>query len=371
MNITNQILCLSTLLLLTACSATISPCAPKAYSNITIQDGLATHLDKELFTAYQAGTFEGSVVIAEKSQVILRRGYGCSDQVTQQANEPDTISDIGSVAKTFTASAILKLQEQGKLNIQMPLAHFFDNTPADKTNITVYQLLTHTSGLENFHNDSDFEAMNRAEAEQRILALPLRFIPGQQQAYSNAGYTLLAAIVERISNMPFQHYIRQELLIPANLHSTGWYQDETLISSLLAKGYGGDDAGETTFTKPLTWALTGAGGMVSSADDLLRWYQALSNGLLFSGEQQQLLFRKAERSHWTAGSWAIRTIQAQTTIEMGGSTDFGYTAKIQYLPTQDIVQILLFNRYSERYSTGTHHAVSNTMLLPVIQNNDI
>lgn len=367
MNIINRIVYLALLLSLSACSTVPSSCTPLTNSHLTVQGALASHLDKTLSTAYQAGIFEGSTIIAEKGHIILRRGYGCADQATQQANAADMISDIGSVAKTFTASAILKLQTQGKLNLNQPLTEFFDNVPADKAHITIYQLLTHTSGLENFHNDSDFDVMSRSEAETRILALPLRFLPGEAQAYSNAGYTLLAAIVERVSTIPFQHYVRQHLLLPAGLHHTGWYQDEHIALLPFAKGYGGEHAGQLTFNKPLTWALIGAGGMVSSADDLFRWYQALSTAQLFTAEQQQLLFTKAETGHWTAGSWAVRTIQAQDVIEMGGSTDFGYTAKIQYLPAQDIVIILVFNRYSEHYGTGTHHAVSNNILLPAIQ----
>lgn len=352
-------------LLSTACASTAAPCPYPPPPRDVPADALGARMDGLLERHHDAGAFSGGALVTRAGQTVLRRGYGCSDRQAGAAFTSASISDIGSVAKTFTAAAILQLDAQGRLALDAPLVRIYPDVPDAKRAMTIRQLLTHSSGLDDFHADTDFEPMTRAKAEQRILALDMRFAPGEGEAYSNAGYTLLAAIVERVTGNRFQDHLRQSLLAPAGLADTGWYGDDAIDRSRLARGYGGETPGMTTFERPITWALIGGGGMVSTVDDLQVWHAALSNDSL-PGLTAPQIFQSDAGRRWSAGSWRNHVLQDTAVIEMGGSTDFGYTAKIQAIPSEDVLVVLLLNAYAGAQGTGIHHTLSNRVLLPAI-----
>ena len=132
-------------------------------------------------------------------------------------NTAHTVFSLGSVTKQFTAAAILKLEEQGS---SAPIGRFI-GAPADKAGITLHQLLTHTAGLPVYTGD-DFEPAGRDETVAKMLAAPLRFPPGSDFAYSNAGYSLLAAIVVLASGEGYEEFLRANLFTPAGLEATGY-----------------------------------------------------------------------------------------------------------------------------------------------------
>src|SRR5690606_24658523 len=203
------------------------------------------------------------------------------------------------------------------------------------------------------------------QAESRILAMPLIAKPGEKIAYSNAAYTLLAAIVEKASGQPFQEYIRNNLLTQLGLSHTGFYQDTRISARKLAHGYRGDDQGSTTFEKGLTWALVGSGGMVTSIDDLVNWFTALKNGTIFPDGTPNLVFTEANE-RWLLGSFAQVDINGESIIQMGGSTDYGYTALIQFVPSRDLLIVLLLNAHDRKYGNATHHRLSRNHILPIL-----
>lgn len=325
----------------------------------------AKRLDQALTSEHIQGTFDGMVRVVQHQQLLFECGYGDADRALHKHNDSQNLYDMGSIAKTFTAAAVLQLHVQGKLSLSSRLVEFYPNAPADKRDINIEQLLAHQSGLDNFHNTSDFEPIDRDEAERRILSLPLLSQPGTDITYSNAAYTLLAAIVERVSGMDFRDYVQQQLLAPLQLNKTRFYADQALDPQYVAKGYGGKDSGQTTFAKPLTWALIGSGGMVSSVDDLQRWFQALQGGGQLSSELTGLVFQPVNKK-WTLGNWAISGSSGMSIWQMGGSTDYGYTALVQYVPERDLLLVLMFNGYSAKYANATHHRISRNVLLPLL-----
>lgn len=334
---------------------------PITRSDNNVISVLANELERE----HLAGTFDGLVVVAEGDTVLLKSAYGCADREGSITNTTAAIFDMGSIAKTFTAAAVLQLAHNDKLKLSDTIADYYPMAPDALKPITIQQLLGHTSGLDNFHNDSDFELMDKAQAEDRILAMPPIAKPGEKIAYSNAGYTLLAAIVEKLSEQPFQTYIHDNLLTPLNLNNTGFYLDARIPVRKLAHGYGGDDQGSTTFEKGLTWALVGAGGMVTSIDDLVAWSKALKKGSIFPAESTNLIFTEANE-RWLLGSLAQTVINDEPIIQMGGSTDYGYTALIQFAPNRDLLIVLLLNAHGSRYGNATHHRLSRNHILPIL-----
>ncbi len=322
-------------------------------------------LANELRREHLAGTFDGVVVVAEGDTVLLKSAYGCANKEDSITNTAAAIFDMGSIAKTFTAAAVLQLAHNDKLKLSDTIADYYPTAPDALKPITIQQLLGHNSGLDNFHNDSDFELMDKTQAEGRILTMPLIAKPGEKIAYSNAGFTLLAAIVEKVSKQPFQVYIHDNLLIPLNLSHTGFYQDSRISVRSLTRGYGGDDQGSTTFEKGLTWALIGAGGMVTSIDDLVAWSKALKKGAIFAAEASNLVFTEAN-DRWLLGSFARTLIDDDSIIQMGGSTDYGYTALIQFVPNRDLLIVLLLNSHGSKYGNAAHHRLSRNHILPIL-----
>jgi len=323
---------------------------------------LASNLKQE----HMEGTFDGTILISRGEDILFRQSYGYADRVRKIANSSEIISDIGSISKTFTAAAILILEQQGKLKTSDTLAKFYPSVPRDKKDITIEQLLVHSSGFDNFHSKTDFDLMTRKEAEDIILSMPLRFKAEEKVAYSNAAYTLLAAIVERVSGQLFQEFIYESILRPLKLSNTGFYKDSSIPKEMLANGYGGNDEGQTTFEKGLTWALVGAGGVVASIEDMKKWFESLSKNTTLGTRLKERVF-KSINSKWTLGNWTTRNIKETSVIQMGGSTEYGYTALIQYLPKKDLLVILLFNSYSSKYSNATHHMISRNVILPILK----
>jgi len=334
-------------------------------SIVQSEKAVIASLAYELKQEHRAGTFDGLVLVAQSDVVLFKSAYGYANRKDSVKNSAAAIFDMGSIAKTFTAAAVLQLVQNKNLQLSDTIGAFYPMAPDEVKSITIMQLLGHSSGLDNFHNDSDFELMDKAQAESRILAMPLIAKPGEKIAYSNAAYTLLAAIVEKVSDKSFQDYVHENLLTPLNLSNTGFYQDKRVSSSHLARGYGGDDQGRTTFEKGLSWALIGAGGMVTSIDDLAIWSSALKNGAMFPAGASNLVFSKANE-RWLLGSLAQVEISGESIIQMGGSTDYGYTALIQFVPNRNILIVMLLNANNSKYKNATHHRLSRNHILPIL-----
>lgn len=200
--------------------------------------------------------------------------------------EPETGFDVGSLTKLFTAAAILELVADRRLSLGDPLARLLGDAPADKTSITIEQLLKHEAGLadlvgprgvplEEYSVEFDYELVSRDELVRRALASPLRSPPGSERTYSNLGYGLLGVVIELASGRPYEEYVRETVLPPAEMERTGyaapaWQRDE------LAIGYRDDRAWGTPLDHPWlddgpSWNLRAAGGMLSTASELARW----------------------------------------------------------------------------------------------------
>lgn len=345
------------------CSA-VPKCQTALSHNYATSQSLSA-LVHELEQEHQAGTFDGVVTVVQGNSLRLQTAYGCADRQLGIPNSATSIFDMGSIAKTFTAAAVLQLVASNQLKLSDTIADYYPLAPALLKPITVQQLLGHSSGLANFHNESDFEAMNKQQAEARILAMPLIAKPGEKVAYSNAGYTLLAGIIEKVSQQSFTAYIRDHLLTPLQLRNTGFYRENQFATHKLAHGYGGDDEGKTTYEKELTWALIGAGGMVTSTEDLLIWAKALQTGAIFPAGTPNLAFARANE-RWLLGSLATTVIHGEAIIQMGGSTDYGYTALLQFAPKRDLIIVLLLNAHGSKYQNATHHQLSRQHILPFL-----
>lgn len=279
--------------------------------------------------------FAGQVLAVVDGDLALYEGYGLADAEAGVPVDTSTVFAIGSVTKAFTRAAVLKLAEEGILSLSDTLSRHLDGVPADKRDITIDELLTMRAGFHEYHDDSgDHQAMTRDEALGRILGQELRFEPGTEEAYSNSGYTLLAAIIENVSGRTYQQYVREELMEPAGMESAGFHgETDRWPDSRVARGrdfrvYG--DNQPHHWPSP-TWALKGAGGMVASAADLLRWIRAVRAGEVLGPEALARFYPEDEPNRLYAGGDDFGFVSAVMEVDHGDdivvvNTNTGYAA---------------------------------------------
>lgn len=253
--------------------------AQNSASSTIVAGEMGRRADSVMTAAERAG-FSGAVRLSMGGATVLEKGYGLADRSAGLPFTPQTLVQIGSNTKDFTAVAILQLQEQGQLRLSDSIGKFFPEWPADKRGVTIKQVLEHRAGLPNFvGTGGDFEPIDRDAFLTALMKAPLLSVPGTAQRYSNAGYSLLAAIIEKLSGTSYDSYVNDHILAPVGMHHTGfalWSYDPRL----LAHGYRGDTDIGTILGHPHPadgpyWNLRGNGGMSSTLDDMHAFYQAL------------------------------------------------------------------------------------------------
>jgi CubicO group peptidase (beta-lactamase class C family) len=226
--------------------------------------------------------FSGAVSVADRTGSLFERGYGYADWAAGRPMTPQTIFNIGSVSKQFTAAAILKLEEMGRLNVEDPITRFFEDVPADKRSITLHQLLTHTAGFVQEVRSATF-AGSPEEMIALTLAAPLQGQPGGPYSYSNAGYSLLGAVVSIASGEPYVDFVRRSLWEPAGMTDSGWWTSAPVerrafgYANAAASPHPDQSAGDGP-----PWSRRGPGALASTPQDLHRWVAALREGRVLS-----------------------------------------------------------------------------------------
>jgi CubicO group peptidase (beta-lactamase class C family) len=291
--------------------------------------------------------FSGVVLVAEGDEVTLHSAYGLANDAAATPFTPETVVDVGSLAKQFTATAILQLEQRGLLQVDDPLNAFFSPVPADRAAITIHQLLTHSAGLPD-HVTDDLSPMTRDEAREIIFGDALLFTPGTEYRYCNACYTMLALIVEKVSGQDFTAYMHSQLFATAGLEATGFYQEERWRTRLVANGYfNGVDHGSPAQWPGPYWGVLGNGGVLSTAEDLRRWWQALRTYQVLAPEQTAKLFARQiaqpDEGFFYGYGWAIEPSALGEMITHNGG-GIGGNSDLAYFPERDLLLILLGNR---------------------------
>jgi D-alanyl-D-alanine carboxypeptidase len=260
-----------------ACTAPPAPAPPGPSSPAAAVARLTDYLDGLL----QRREFRGSVQVRLGDQGLLNRGYDFANVTQRVANGPDTRFGIGSLTKQFTALAVLKLQEQGKLHTSDRVCAHLPHCPPAWAAITLEHLLTHTSGIPNYTELSDADLTGYAKKygtthpspEQLIsvfLDRPLEFAPGSRFKYDNSGYALLGYLIEQVTGQDYGTFMRQQIFDPLHLADTGYA--EPTDRKPVATGY--HDWSTPVDDRNPTFSFA-AGGLYSTANDLARWNRFL------------------------------------------------------------------------------------------------
>jgi len=293
--------------------------------------------------------FSGGAVVVRGKDVVLLKGYGQADRARGIPMTTDSVFNLGSITKQFTAAAILTLEMQGKLAVGDPISKYLDGVPADKAGITLHHLLTHSSGLGSDFSPTDYEPVGREEYVRRALASTLLFAPGTGYEYSNAGYSLLAAIVERVSGQGYEAYLTAHVFKPAGMTETG-YKAPGWARDRIAHGYrDGEDWG--TIVERIQppdapyWMLRGNGGLHTTLHDMVAWHRALDTDAVLSKEARAKYFKPyvAEGPRglsFYAYGWAVsKTLRGTTVVQHNGGNGI-YVAEFMRFPDEDTMIFL-------------------------------
>jgi D-alanyl-D-alanine carboxypeptidase len=233
--------------------------------------------------------FSGDVLVARHGKIILEKAYGLADRDKHLSNTPDTQFRIGSMNKMFTAIAILQLVGEGKIELSAPLGKYLPDYPNHDvaTKVTIRHLLTHTGGTGDiFTPEYDKHRLELRELSDYLKlygSRGLEFEPGSKWSYSNYGFILLGAVIEKVSGVSYYEYVRKHIFEPAGMHATDSLPETDSVPNR-SVGYMRKNGAWASNVDTLPWRGTSAGGGYSTVGDLFRFAQALSSGKLVKPE---------------------------------------------------------------------------------------
>lgn len=337
---------LGVLLTLSACSAIITQEAAtpgRRQSSSIFDDIVSSHFDP-----HGPGA---SVIVAKHGRILFRKAYGLADIEQNILLQSDDLFQIGSLTKQFTATAIMLLVQEGKLALSEPITRYLPDSPSVWQKITIEHLLTHTSGIVDYTKLPGFlENINKEKSLSQLIAVfkdePLQFAPGSKFAYSNSGYVLLGAIIERVSGLPYYEFMARNIFIPLGLSATSvknHERGEWIARSAGVKGYRRDELAPSVNTSQ-SYAV---GSLVTNVDDLVRWDTAIAEGKLLGPENWRKVFSPyrlpgGELTTYGYG-WFLSSRAGHPSAEHFGATS-GFSCAVLRMPQDGIYVAVLTNK---------------------------
>lgn len=291
--------------------------------------------------------FSGAVLVARGDEVLLAKGYGLASRELGVPVTPETVFHLASVSKPFTAAAVLLEAERGKLALTDPVARFVPDYPRGDE-ITIHQLLTHTSGIPDVNRLPVYEQLAaRPQTPESLVAAfrdePLEFSPGERYAYSNSNYELLALVLERVSGLRYGDLLRERIFAPLGLAATGHHGDAGAIIPGAAVGYA--PVGLGVERAPwFDWSVkTGNGSLYSTVGDLFRFARALVAGRLLSPASVAKAF--TDHVDGTGYGWFVRERHGRRQLHINGRSP-GFGSYLGIYPDDELTVVVLGNLYN-------------------------
>lgn len=291
----------------------------------------------------------GVFMVAHHGKTVFHKSYGKANLELNVDMSTDQVFQIGSMTKQFTAVAIMMLNESGKLDLHKAINHYLIDYPnGDK--ITIHHLLTHTSGIKDFTKMKNINDIAQKEMTPQMLIdffknEPCDFAPGEKFEYNNSGYVILGFIIEKTSGMSYEAFIQNNIFSKLGMKHSRYATDRNLIS-LRAYGYQKKDTiyvNKTNINYSVPYA---SGALMSSANDMLLWQDAIAHHQLINAQSTAKVFSNYELNNGEKISygygWHLKEINSKISYEHGGSI-FGFKSMGVYLPKDDIFVLGLSN----------------------------
>lgn len=317
------------------------------------QTQLKTAIDAIIDSQFKAQEPGGVVLIGRNGKVIYKKAFGTANLELNVPMKEEMVFNIGSITKQFTAIAILQLMEQGKLSLQDEITKYLTDYQVNGQKITVENLLTHTAGVP----ASAPDALTLLQAKKSLVSLqeiiatfknrPLDFAPGTKWNYSNNGYMLLGAIIEKVSGLSYPDYLKTNIFKRAEMNETLFGDDYLVIKNRAASYvYSRAESQFLNARNDKVETAYSAGAIQSTADDLFKWNQALNSHKLVNKEslkkaQAEFKLSNGKGTNYGYG-WFIGNIQGSPLVEHGGNMG-GFMSHAIYLPQEDVFVAVLYN----------------------------
>ncbi|MBS1757073.1 MAG: beta-lactamase family protein [Bacteroidetes bacterium] len=292
------------------------------------------------------------VLIVKGDKVVYKKAFGTANTELNISMQPNMLFRTGSMGKQYTAIAVLQLVEEGKINLQDSIQKYIKDFPSKGYTITIENLLTNTSGIKDYLSEisnptKQKESYTPKDGVDYIKDEPLNFKPGSEYQYSNSNYYLLGYIIETVTGKTFEDYLKENVLDKAGLKNTFYIHPEKTIPDM-PQGYSKFDGKIEKATLQEVTIMYSAGALISNADDIYQWHQALYNQQLVKKETLDkattpFKFDDGAFSQYAYG-WFVKNIDGSKTIEHSGSTD-GFQSDEIYLPNENVFIVTLFNCY--------------------------
>lgn len=308
---------------------------------------LGKKLDSALLAAVPP-TFWGTVLVAKEGEIVYARCWGAADYQKQPIGL-DTLFELASTSKQVTATAILRLEQQGKLKTSDTLDKVFRGLPEDKKKVTIQHLLTHTAGLRDDLGVPYDSPISRPDYIRQMLAPALAAEPGTKFAYSNVGYALLAALVEEVTGKTFEDYVRKELFGPAGLRNSGFINEARLARNVnVTKRRTPERSDWTAARWHWGWGYKGMGGVVTTALDVLAWDQALRTEKVLGAAAREKLVTPALEGY--ACGWKVETTERGTRRAHHSGGVAGYRVEVSRWVEEDALVVVLTNDENDPFA---------------------
>ena len=326
--------------------------------NLTLTKGqarrqLTVEIDSIISSEFKAQEPGGVVLVTQKGKIIYKRAFGMANMELDVPMKEEMVFNVGSITKQFTAVAILQLMEQGKLSLGDEITKYLPDYPVNGQKITIENLLTHTAAIPG----PAAEAMTSLQGKKNLVSLqeiiatfknrPLDFAPGTKWSYSNNGYMLLGAIIEKVSGVSYPQYLEKNIFKPAGMTETHFGDDYLLIKNRAASYvYSRAESRFLNARNDKVETAYSAGAIQSTAADLFKWNQALQSHRLIKKEslekaQTEYKLPNGKGTNYGYG-WFIGNIKGSPLLEHGGNMG-GFMSHSIYLPQEDVFVIVLYN----------------------------
>jgi CubicO group peptidase (beta-lactamase class C family) len=311
---------------------------------------LATYADQLLAKSYPAGKPGAAAIVVKDGKTVLRKGYGTANLELGVPVSPDMVFELGSITKQFTAASILLLQERGQLRVEDDITKYLPDFPTHGQTITIEHLLTHTSGVPSYTGMPEWRSRVREEMSLDTLVglfkgKPLDFNPGESWSYSNSGYILLGAIVEKVAGKSYEQFVEEEIFAKLGMKNSRYGHADEIIPRR-ASGYtegpdGLRNAEYLSMTQPYA-----AGSLMSTVDDLVIWARALTSEALLKKSSLDRMFTsyrlKSGKDTGYAYGIGVGQLDGKRVLRHNGGI-FGFSTDMLIIPEERLVVAVFCN----------------------------